>query len=109
MQKCPSRTVKPGSNPGSVSERSASTNQSSRSMSSLNFLHAHREVYSRDALRLPAKGSICRAPRWVVRKANPGVGGGLPYCEELVLAIRRVDLNLFRVFEAIMRHRSVAG
>jgi DNA-binding transcriptional LysR family regulator len=25
------------------------------------------------------------------------------------LAIRRVDLNLFRVFEAIMRHRSVSG
>ncbi|CCE10547.1 Transcriptional regulator, LysR family [Bradyrhizobium sp. STM 3843] len=25
------------------------------------------------------------------------------------MAIRRVDLNLFRVFEAIMRHRSVAG
>jgi DNA-binding transcriptional LysR family regulator len=29
--------------------------------------------------------------------------------KELVLAVRRVDLNLFRVFEAIMRHRSVAG
>jgi DNA-binding transcriptional LysR family regulator len=28
---------------------------------------------------------------------------------ELELAIQRVDLNLFRVFEAIMRHRSVAG
>ena len=25
------------------------------------------------------------------------------------MAIRRVDLNLFRVFEAVMRHRSVAG
>jgi DNA-binding transcriptional LysR family regulator len=35
--------------------------------------------------------------------------GGLPYCEEFVLTVRRVDLNLFRVFEAIMRHRSVAG
>jgi DNA-binding transcriptional LysR family regulator len=34
---------------------------------------------------------------------------GLLNCEELVLAIRRVDLNLFRVFEAVMRHRSVAG
>jgi DNA-binding transcriptional LysR family regulator len=29
--------------------------------------------------------------------------------KETILAVRRVDLNLFRVFEAIMRHRSVAG
>jgi DNA-binding transcriptional LysR family regulator len=27
----------------------------------------------------------------------------------LAVAIRRIDLNLFRVFEAIMRHRSVSG